>query len=148
LVQRQAERLAALIGNSVAEQQILLQFDESLNHLYDIQGGCERIKRTAYPDRFRFHTHMFVWLVATVIPFSLIEIDKTFDVIAIITETLLAFVFVTIERLGSELRDPFENRANDTPMSALCRTIEIDLRQQLGETEVPLPLQPVKGVLM
>lgn len=148
LAQRQAERLAALIGNSVAEQQTLLQFDQSLNQLYDIQGGCERIKRTAYPDRFRFHTHMFVWLVATVIPFSLIEIDKTFDVIAIITETLLAFVFVTIERLGSELRDPFENRANDTPMSALCRTIEIDLRQQLGETEVPLPLQPVKGVLM
>ncbi len=91
---------------------------------------------------------MFVWLVATLIPFSLIETDKTFDVIAIITETLLAFVFVTIERLGSELRDPFENRINDTPMSAICRTVEIDLRQQLGDTDVPLPLQPVRGVLM
>lgn len=148
LLQRQGERLAAVFGSDMAEQQILLQLDDTLSEMYDVQGGCERIKRTAFPDRFRFHTHLFVWMVATLIPFSLIETDKTFDVIAIITETLLAFVFVTIERLGSELRDPFENSVNDIPMSAICRTIEIDLRQQLGETELPAPLQPVKGVLM
>ena len=64
------------------------------------------------------------------------------------TETLLAFIFVTIERLGAELRDPFENHSNDTPMSALCRTIEIDLRQQLGETRLPPPIEPIKDVLM
>jgi putative membrane protein len=148
LIQRQAERLAEIAGTDWAEQQILLQIDDSLNLLYDIQGGCERIKRTAFPDRFRFHTHAFVWLVASLIPFSLIQTDQRFDVVAIVMETLLAFVFVTIERLGSELRDPFENHVNDTPMSALCRTVEIDLRQQLGETDIPPPLDPVKGVLM
>lgn len=147
LIQNHGKRLAALIGKDWAEQQILVQFDDSLNQLYDVQGGMERIKRTAFPDRFRFHTHLFVWLVATLIPFSLIPTER-FDIIAIATETFLAFVFVTIERLGTELRDPFENRVNDIPMSALCRTIEIDLRQQLGETEVPPPLEPVKGVLM
>jgi len=148
LVQRQAERLASLLGKDWAEQQILLQFDDSLNHLYDIQGGCERIKRAAFPDRFRFHTRAFVWLVASLIPFSMIQTEQLFDAIAIFTETMLAFVFVTIERIGSELRDPFENHANDTPMSAICRLIEIDLRQQLGEEDVPPPLEPVKGVLM
>lgn len=148
LIQRQAERLAEIIGTDWTEQQILLQLDDSLNLFYDVQGGCERIKRTAFPDRFRFHTHAFVWLVASLIPFSLIQTDQRFDVVAIVMETLLAFVFVTIERLGSELRDPFENHVNDTPMSALCRTIEIDLRQQLGEAEVPPPLDPAKGVLM
>ncbi len=148
LIQRQAERMAGVVGRGVAEQQILLQIDDALNTMLEVQGGCERIKRTAFPDRFRFHTHLFVWLVATLIPFSLIETDKTFDVIAIVTETLLAFVFVTVERLGSELRDPFENRPNDIPLSAICRTIEIDLRQQLGDTELPQPLQPVRGILM
>lgn len=148
LIQRQAERLAEIIGTDWTEQQILLQLNDSLNLFYDVQGGCERIKRTAFPDRFRFHTHAFVWLVASLIPFSLIQTDQRFDVVAIVMETLLAFVFVTIERLGSELRDPFENHVNDTPMSALCRTIEIDLRQQLGEAEVPPPLDPAKGVLM
>ena len=148
LLQKQAKVLGTMIGKDWREQQVLLQIDDSLNLLYDIQGGCERIKRTAFPDRFNFHTRIFVWLLAVLIPFSLIESDQYFDVVAMVTETLLAFIFVTIERLGAELRDPFENRINDTPMSALCRTIEIDLRQQLGETSLPPPVEPINGVLM
>lgn len=148
MIQLQAQQLAALVGKDWAEQQILMQLDETLNQFYEVQGGCERIKRTAFPDRFRFHTRSFVWLVATLIPFSLIQTEQLFDVIAIFTETLLAFVFVTIERIGSELRDPFEGHSNDTPMSTLCRLIEIDLRQQLGESELPAMLEPVNGVLL
>ena len=148
LLQKQGKVLGALIGKDWGEQQVLLQLDDSLNLLYDIQGGCERIKRTAFPDRFNFHTRIFVWILAVLIPFSLIESEQHFDIVAMVTETLLAFIFVTIERLGAELRNPFENRINDTPMTALCRTIEIDLRQQLGETSLPPPLEPVNGVLM
>ena len=147
-MQKQGKVLDALLGKDWGEQQVLLQLDDSLNRLYDIQGGCERIKRTAFPDRFNFHTRIFVWLLAILIPFSLIESDQRFDIVAMITETLLAFIFVTIERLGAELRDPFENRINDTPMSALCRSIEIDLRQQLGEISLPPPVEPINGVLM
>jgi len=148
LLQKQGKVFGSLVGQNWGEQQILLQLDDSLSLLCDIQGGCERIKRTAFPDRFNFHTRIFVWLLAILIPFSLIESEQRFDVVAMVTETLLAFIFVTIERLGAELRDPFENRSNDTPMSALCRTIEIDLRQQLGETRLPPPLEPINGVLM
>jgi len=36
----------------------------------------------------------------------------------------------------------------DTPMLALSRTIEINLRQQLGETDLPDKVQPKDGVLM
>jgi len=148
LLQKQAKVLGKVIGKDWGEQQVLLQLDDSFNLLYDIQGGCERIKRTAFPDRFNFHTRIFVWLLAMLIPFSLIESEQRFDLVAMVTETMLAFIFVTIERLGAELRDPFENRANDTPMSAICRTIEIDLRQQLGETSIPPPIEPINGVLM
>lgn len=56
--------------------------------------------------------------------------------------------FKIVAELGQELSDPFENRINDTPMTAICRTIEIDLRQMLGETELPEPIQPENGVLM
>ncbi|MCX8048279.1 MAG: hypothetical protein N3A55_01285 [Methylohalobius sp.] len=149
ILQHQGRRLASVIGKDIAEQQILLQIDMTLNQIYEVQGGCERIKRTAFPDRFRFHTHLFVWLVATLIPFSLIQTDQRFDVAAILAEALLAFILVTIERLGSELRDPFENKVNDVPMTALCRIIEIDLRQQLEERDaLPEPLSAVAGVLL
>lgn len=56
--------------------------------------------------------------------------------------------FMVVEQLGASLKNPFENQDNDTPMTALCRTIEIDLRQQLGDTDTPPPIQPVGGVLL
>ena len=59
-----------------------------------------------------------------------------------------ALSFVLIEKLGEDLKRPFENLPNDTPMSALCRTIEIDVREMHGETETPPPLVPIDGVLM
>ena len=52
------------------------------------------------------------------------------------------------EQLGAALKNPFENLDNDTPMTALCRTIEINLREQLGETELPPKIEPEAGVLM
>lgn len=33
-------------------------------------------------------------------------------------------------------------------MTALCRAIEIDLGQQLKETNISPPIEPVDGVLM
>jgi len=56
--------------------------------------------------------------------------------------------FVMIEEAGVYLQDPFENRVTDTSMTAISRTIEINLRRQLGETELPEKLHPVDGVLM
>ena len=53
-----------------------------------------------------------------------------------------------VESLGGELKNPFEDKADDTPMTALCRTIERDLLHLLGETELPPARQPVDGVLM
>jgi putative membrane protein len=61
---------------------------------------------------------------------------------------VISLSFMVVEQLGASLKNPFENDDNDTPMTALCRTIEIDLRQQLGETEIPPPVEPVGGVLM
>ena len=53
-----------------------------------------------------------------------------------------------IERVGAELRNPFDNAANDIPMTALCRAIERDLRQVLGETDIPPAIEPENGILM
>jgi len=38
--------------------------------------------------------------------------------------------------------------ANDIPMLSLCRVIEIDLREMLGETDLPPAVKANKGVLM
>ena len=53
-----------------------------------------------------------------------------------------------MEAVGDSSEDPFENFINDVPMTALCRTIEIDLRQMMSESDVPPPLKPENDILM
>ena len=60
---------------------------------------------------------------------------------------ILAFLFLSMDQIGRNVEAPFENDVHDTPMTALCRTIEINLRQMLGEAELPPPAQPVNGFL-
>jgi putative membrane protein len=60
----------------------------------------------------------------------------------------VSFMFYVLMRVGEFIEDPFENRLTDVPLSALCRTIEIDVREQLGETELPPKAEPENGILM
>lgn len=49
------------------------------------------------------------------------------------------WVFYTINRIGHVGENPFEESANDIPISAIARGIEIDLRQNLGENKANIP---------
>ena len=53
-----------------------------------------------------------------------------------------------MELIGDYSENPFEGLGNDIPMLALCRTIEIDLREMLDETDLPPAIEPVNHVLM
>jgi len=61
---------------------------------------------------------------------------------------LVAWIYLCMELVGDYSENPFEGLGNDIPMLSLCRVIEIDLREMLGETELPPPIQAVNGVLM
>ena len=64
-----------------------------------------------------------------------------------LTSIILALAFLVIDRAADYLQDPFEDRPTDTPMLSLSRIIERNIRQMLGETELPEKLQPIDGVL-
>ncbi len=144
----QGRQLAGLFGGEVSESVLLTQLDSTLNRLFDIQGGCERIKNTAFPDEVRFISRAMVWLSAIAIPIAFLSANTEIHALEVVGVIVICLSFMVVEQLGATLKNPFENLDNDTPMSALCRTIEIDLRQQLGETELPPPIEPSDGVLM
>ncbi|MFT6808457.1 MAG: putative membrane protein [Saprospiraceae bacterium] len=52
---------------------------------------------------------------------------------------IVAWVFHTMERIGRTGENPFEGTSNDVPISTIARGIEIDLRQNLGESEDEIP---------
>ena len=61
---------------------------------------------------------------------------------------LVGFAFIGLDAVGTQIEDPFGTDPNDLPLSAISRNIEIDLLQQLGETEVPPVLRPQDGLLL
>ena len=124
---------------------------EDLRELTNLQGGCERIKNTPFPRQYAFSSLVFVWLFVALLPLGLLgEFEKLGHGhywLTVPFSVLVSWVFITIELVGHISEDPFENQMNDVPMTALCRSIEIDLRQMLGETTIPPKLEPVNGVL-
>ena len=144
----QARQLDGLFDSDVSRSILLAQLDATINRLLDIQGGCERIKNTAFPDEVRFVSRGMVWLSGVAIPVAFLGANPEIHALEVVAVVVIALSFMVVDQLGAALKNPFENLDNDTPMTALCRTIEIDLRQQIGEKDTPPPLQPVEGVLM
>lgn len=121
------------------------RLDQTLSELSNIMGGCERIKNTPLPRQYDFYPELLIKLYCLVLPFIIV------DEVGLFTPwitLLVAFAFLALNRIGKNLEDPFENRVYDVPMTALSRTIEINLRQALGETSLPPAMTPVNGVLM
>ncbi|SHK33119.1 putative membrane protein [Hymenobacter psychrotolerans DSM 18569] len=123
----------------------------SIEQFNNLQGGCERIKNTPFPRQYAFYSFVFVWLFAALLPLGLIaEFEKMGPDHIWLTvpfSVLVSWVFNTIEIVGHTSENPFENEMNDVPMTAICRTIEIDLREMLGETHLPPKLAPVDDIL-
>jgi ion channel-forming bestrophin family protein len=121
-----------------------LAIDRNLDDLIDAQGGAERIKNTPMPRQYDYFLHLFVQLYCVVLPLSMVPSLGWFTPLG---SSLVGFIFLALDRVGRDLEDPFNNSFHDIPLTAITRNIEINLRQQLEETEVPTPLAPVDGVL-
>jgi putative membrane protein len=122
----------------------LMVFDRTLTELTNILGACERIKNTPIPLQYDVLPRAMVRAYLAILPLGVVA-DLAW--LTPFVTAIIAFLFIAMDSVGRDVETPFENGVSDTPMTALCRTIEINLRQMLGETELPSPLQPVDGLL-
>lgn len=140
LMQLQARDLADAAARGWLTDLRLLALDQTMTDLTALQGGCERIKKTPIPLAYRFFTHTFVRVFCVLLPFALVD---QLGLATVAASLAVTFVFVVLDRIGRIVEDPFSANINALPLTAICRTIEIDLRGQLGETDLPAPLAPV-----
>ena len=118
--------------------------DESLNDLADAQGGAERIKNTPMPKQYDYFPQLFVQMYCILLPLALVTSMGWYTPLG---STLVGFIFLALDRIGRDLEDPFENTIYDVPLTSITTTIEVNLRQLLGETSLPPATVPVEGVL-
>ncbi|WP_143307444.1 bestrophin family protein [Chitinophaga vietnamensis] len=108
--------------------------DATLSRLCDAMGKCERIKNTVFPATYSLYTHFTVIFFILLLPFALIDVLGFMEIPLVIA---IASSFLLIEKMGINLQDPFENKPTDTPVTAIARNIEKDLRQMLHEQYEP-----------
>ena len=160
LLMTQGKELTALQNAGKIDLFHQIQLMDVVRELYALQGKAERIKATPFPRQYAEYSRLFTRLFAVLLPFGLLDVFAEHVNAAgsvgtswapivpmLISSGLVTWVFITMEGIGDASEDPFERSMNDVPMNALCRVIEIDLRQLLGETDVPGKEQPIDGVL-
>lgn len=146
-----------LLGDRVKDgvrEEKLGQFDPislepGITALQTAQAGCEKIKTTPMLRQYEYFTRVFLWTFLALLPPSILGLFST-DAARWLTIPLslaIGFVYAITAKTGQVTEDPFENRIHDVPLTALCTAIERDLRDLLGETELPAPAEPVDGYL-
>lgn len=153
----------AITGLFTSQTIVVTQFVEMQRSIRDFlfqQGRCERIKDFPYPRQFASINSFFINLFCLLLPFGLLrEFDGLNESVegvlkghmvwlVIPFSVLISWMYTSLGRVGESTESPFEGSPNDIPISQMCRTVEIDLREMLGETYRPSPLEPKNNIVL
>jgi len=152
IINEQSRDLRALREQGLIEDFRHMELANLLKTFYTLQGKNERIKKFPLPRQYANISRYFVAIFIMLLPFSMIpELMKMSGGgfwLSIPITALIGWVYVMMEIVGDYTENPFQGMANDIPMLSLCRVIEIDLREMLGETNLPPAVTAKNGVLM
>jgi putative membrane protein len=119
--------------------------EASLTGLTDLQGACERIKSTPIPFSYTTLIHRIVAVYCYGLPFGVVSDTGWFTPLVVL---VVSYAFFGLDTVGDEIEQPFGTDANDLPLTAISRMIEVNLRQRIGDTDIPPLLRPVDELLM
>lgn len=120
---------------------ILIQtLDRHVTSMADVQAACERIQNTLLPFAYILLVHRTAYLYCLILPFGIVASQ---GLLTPLFCAIVTYTFFGLDALSEELEVPFDLTANGLALSAMSRTIEINLLDILGVTDFPKPLQPI-----
>ncbi|MDH4091913.1 MAG: multidrug transporter [Cyclobacteriaceae bacterium] len=152
IIAMQSGHLRMLLEKGLIEDFRHIELERSLVDFYNQQGASERIKNFPYPRQYATLNLYFTKIFVFLLPLGMLqEFDKLgghLIWLSIPFSVLSAWIFTTMEKIGESTESPFEGSANDVPITAISRTIEIDLKEMFGYTNIPTPLTPENNILV
>lgn len=118
--------------------------DNSLTAMTSASASCERIKNTPIPFSYTLLLHRTAYIYCFLLPFGLVD---SIGFMTPFVVAIVAYTFFGLDALGDEIEEPFGLEANDLPLDAICKAIEIDLRESLQDAQTPAPHLPVNYCL-
>lgn len=138
------DRIADAARHDAVDRFHVTILDRTLAGFTNVLGACERIKNTPIPGSYTVLIHRIVALYVFGMPFGLLAATGVFTPLVVL---FIAYAFLGLDAIGGEIENPFGYDPNDLPLSAITRTIEIDLREQLGDPDLPPPAAAIDDVL-
>lgn len=136
---------AAANGGALHELR-LHAMDATVGALLDVQGGCERIKKTPFPRAYGYIAERLIAAFGVLLPFAMV---RPLGWGTAPMNVLVCGAFAMISEVGRVLEDPFTMFWNGLPLSAMSKTVEVNLLQRIGVADVPkVPTADARGVLM
>ena len=132
----QWELLHALREGEISDI-IYTQMNRHVAALSEMQTGCDRIANTPIPFAYSVLLNRTVYFFCFMLPFSL---GSLLGLVTPLLVGILAYTFLGLDALSSEIEEPFGTQSNDLPLDSMVRSIEIDLLSTLGKPTPP-PIQ-------
>jgi ion channel-forming bestrophin family protein len=123
---------------------IYTQMNSHVTELSLVLTGCDRIATTPLPFAYSVLLNRTVYFFCFMLPFSL---GSTLGLATPLLVGILAYTFLGLDALSSEIEEPFGTQSNDLPLDAMVRTIEIELLGTLGKPTPP-PIQALDHNLL
>lgn len=134
ILQLNSQHLVELKERGAFDTFTHVQINNTMVNLTNAMGMAERIKNTVFPATYRLFLHSFIYLFVITLSLSLSDIEIYFEIPLLL---VISSVFFLLEKTATHLQDPFSNKPTDTPMTAIATTIEINLKQLIGESNIP-----------
>ena len=156
----QSKSLKALFENKEIIINFYVELEKVITGLYEQQGKTERIKNFPYPRQYSIINRFFIRLFCFLLPFGMLtEFDSLNQGVegmmkgnmvwlVIPFSAIISWMYTSLEQVGESSENPFEGSANDVPISHLSRNIEIELREMMGDTDLPPALIAKNNIIL
>ncbi len=149
---KQSKRLQELRDQDYFEDFRHMEFHKLIAEFYADQGRNERIKNFPFPRQYASAAFWITIIFSILTPFGMLNIFHHLEShtvwLTVPFSALIIWVFFLMEMIGDFSENPFEGTYNDIPITSICRTIEIDLKEMLNEENIPKPFASENGFLM
>nr|WP_133751164.1 bestrophin family ion channel [Pseudomonas sp. LP_7_YM] len=108
----------------------LARLESTMVEISNCQGGMERIANTPLPYPYVTFPRLFITLFCIIVPIGLVETLGWFTPLA---STVVGFMLLAIEKIGTDLQSPFKASEHEIQMKALCANISGNLDSMLRD---------------
>jgi len=119
-----------------------IEFNKMIVNFCDEMGMSERIKNTVFPSTYIYYTRLFIWFLIISITFVSTDLVGPW---AIPLGIFVGYIFLVTHIIGLAILNPFEPTPSGISLDQITRTIEINLLETLGESNIPEPVKSVNN---